>query len=241
MSFCLGIKVKEGLIGIADTRLTSGSERITARKVTIHQYGENTMFLMTSGLRSVRDKALTYFNEVLHAESGHTRLYRVVNAFADQIRRVAAEDKKSLEEAGLHFDLHALVGGQFHEDGEHKLYMIYPQGNWVEVGDTTPYYIIGESGYGKPVLDRTLRDDVDLAYALKVGFLAFNATITCAVNVDYPIDVVLLRKGAGRIVEHRFGKDDLSDISKTWQALLCDSVNKLPSAWMDKLLSKATT
>lgn len=238
MSFCLGIKVKDGLIGIADTRLISGTERITARKVTVHKHGKNSLFLMTSGLRSVRDKALTYFDEVIARDQGATRLYKVVNAFADQIRRVAEEDKKPLENAGLQFDLHALVGGQFEEDADPKLYMIYPQGNWVELGDATPFYIIGESGYGKPVLERTIQYDSELAYALKVGFLAFNATIACAINVDYPIDVVMLRAGTDRIIEQRFEKDELYDISKKWQTLIRASVNELPSDWMDKILSR---
>ncbi len=238
MSFCLGIKVKDGLIGIADTRLISGTERITAQKVTVHKCGSHSLFLMTSGLRSLRDKALTYLDEAILQEQGATRLYQVVNAFARQIRRVAEEDKKALHESGLHFDLHALVGGRFGDDADHKLYMIYPQGNWVEVGDATPFYIIGESGYGKPVLERSIRSDADLSYALQVGFLAFNATVTCAINVDYPLDVVIQRAGTDVIVQHRFQKEELYEISKRWQELIRRSVNELPSAWMDPILSK---
>lgn len=238
MSFCLGIKVKDGLIGIADTRLISGTERITARKVTVHKQGGNSLFLMTSGLRSVRDKALTYFDEVVARDQGATKLYKMVNAFADQIKRVAEEDKKSLHDAGFHFDLHALVGGQFQDDADPKLYMIYPQGNWVELGDATPFYIIGESGYGKPVLERSIQPDSELPYALQVGFLAFNATITCAINVDYPIDVVMLRAGTDIIVEQRFTKDELYEVSKKWQQLIRQSVNELPPEWMDKILKR---
>jgi putative proteasome-type protease len=241
MSFCLGIKVKEGLIAIADTRLISGTERITARKVTVHKHGKSSLFLMTSGLRSVRDKALTYFEEVLERDQGATRLYKVVNAFADQIRRVAEEDKKSLQDGGLNFDLHTLVGGQLADDADPKLYMIYPQGNWVELGDSTPFYIIGESGYGKPVLERTIQYNSDLAYALQVGFLAFNATITCAINVDYPIDVLILKAGTDEIVEQRFEKDDLYELSKKWQSLIRESVNQLPSEWMEKVMSRLPT
>lgn len=238
MSFCLGIRVKDGLIGIADTRLTSGTERITARKVTVHKYGKSSLFLMTSGLRSVRDKALTYFEEVLERDQAATRLYKVVNAFSDQIRRVADEDKKSLVDSGMSFDLFTLVGGQLVDDVEPKLYMIYPQGNWVELGDSTPFYIIGESGYGKPVLERTIQYNSDLAFALKVGFLAFNATITCAVDVDYPIDVLILKTGSNQIIEQRFEKDELYEVSKKWQSLIRESVNDLPSEWMEKILSR---
>lgn len=98
------------------------------------------MFIMTSGLRSVRDKAVTYFREVLE-EQDHSfnKLYKAVNAFGQQVRRVAHEDKEALDAAGLRFNLHAIVGGQLEDDGEHMLYLLYPEGNWVEVGETSPF------------------------------------------------------------------------------------------------------
>ena len=65
MTYCLGMKLKEGLVAIADTRLTSGTETTTGKKMFVHQHGRHVMFIMTSGLRSVRDKALTYFKEVI--------------------------------------------------------------------------------------------------------------------------------------------------------------------------------
>ena len=238
MTFCLGMKVHDGLIGIADTRITSGAERITAKKVTLHQHGKHSMFLMTSGLRSARDKALTYFEEVIGQTEVFTQLYKAVNAFAMQVRRVAKEDKEALADAGLNFNLHALVGGQLEQDKEHKLYMIYPEGNWVEVSQNTPFYIIGESGYGKPILERLLDYDSDMKSALQTGFLAFNATITCAVDVDYPIDVVLYKRDTFEILETRYNKEDLLHVSNKWRDLLRRSVGELPLDWTDKILNK---
>ena len=71
-----------------------------------------------------------------------------MNAFSAQLRRVADEDKDALTGAGLSFNMHALIGGQMSGDREHKLYLVYPQGNWVEIGVGTPYHIIGAVGYG---------------------------------------------------------------------------------------------
>jgi putative proteasome-type protease len=90
VTFCLGINVPEGLVGVADTRVLSGSECISARKVTIYQQDGRVMFLLTSGLRSLSDKALTYFDEVV-TESGQQfdRLCKAVNTFATQVRHVA--------------------------------------------------------------------------------------------------------------------------------------------------------
>jgi putative proteasome-type protease len=239
MTFCLGIKIESGLIGIADSRLTAGNVTTTARKVSVHQHGRHSLFLMTSGLRSVRDKALTYFQEVLEdGNDSYGRLYQVVNAFAEQVRRVAREDKPSLLESGLSFNLHALVGGQLERDGEHKLYMLYPEGNWVEVGQGSPYFIIGNSGYGKPLLDRVLRYDSPMDLALKAGLLAFDATRTSANDVDYPLDVVLYKKDSYDFIEHRFEKESTQEPSQWWGKVIAEAVEKLPSDWMKPVLDR---
>ena len=239
MSFCLGIKVQGGLIGIADTRLTSGTARITARKVTLHRHGGQAVFLMTSGLRSVRDKLLTYFGHALDQQpESLTMVYQMVNLLADQLRKVASEDKAALAESGLGFDLHALVGGQLGDDSEQRLYMVYPQGNWVEVGAATPYYIIGESGPGRPILERTLKFDSPLEHALRVGFLSFNATHQCCVDVDYPIDVVACRRGGGGIVEHRYERRQLQPVAEEWQSHLEQAAANLDASWTGDILGR---
>jgi putative proteasome-type protease len=237
MTFCLAIKVGDGLVGIADTRVTSGTECITARKVTVHDHDGHTFFLMTSGLRSVRDKTLTYFEELLdECDQDFDRLYKAVNVFAKQLRRVAEEDQPALETCGYRFDLHALVGGQLRHDREHKLYLIYPQGNWVEVGAGTPYCIIGESGYGKPILDRTLKYGDSVRYALKVGCLAFDSTRISAANVDFPIDVIVYHSAQQKFMQHRYEKQDLQEISNWWQERLRQSVKELPYDWQGAVL-----
>lgn len=240
MTFCLGMTVKEGLVGIADTRITSGAEIITARKVTTYRTGKGSFFLMTSGLRSIRDKALTYFEDQPDNEGWKQcdKLYKVVNEFADQVKRVAIEDKASIEESRLQFDIHTLIGGQMEGDSEHMLYTIFPEGNWVAVNKGTPYHVIGERAYGKPVLDRTLHYADPIRFALKVGCLAFDSTRISASDVDYPIDVILYLSGTNELVEHRYEHADLREISAWWQERLRSSVNELPSEWIDNIASK---
>ena len=239
MTFCLGIRVKDGLVALADTRVTSGNEVIVARKVSTFHQEKRAAFIMTSGLRSVRDKAITYFDEAWsRPDPALDRLFKVVNLFAAQVRKVAEEDRVSLERSGFQFNLHALIGGQMENDLEHKLYLVYPQGNWVEVGEGTAYSIIGAAGYGKPVLDRTLKPHDSMRFALKVGFLAFDSTRISAADVDFPIDVVLCSKGSFRLIEHRFEKTDLQEISSWWQERLRHSVNELPRQWMERIFSK---
>jgi len=239
MTFCLGMRVKDGLVGISDTRVTSGNEVIQARKVSVYHQDGGGMFLMTSGLRSVRDKALTYFDELIEdQQKPFNRLFKAVNAFSEQLRRVAAEDREALSAGGLNFDIHCIIGGRMPGDKEHTLYLVYPEGNWVEIGKGTPYQIIGASGYGKPILDRTLAYEDPLSFALKVGCLAFDSTRISAADVNFPIDVVIFRGENSQIVEHRYDRNELGHISDWWDEQLRNSIKMLPSEWIETVMSK---
>jgi putative proteasome-type protease len=193
MTYCVAMNVEEGLVGLADSLITSGREKTTQRKVSVYSPLEGgTFFVMTSGLRSVRDKTLTYLEEALaDHDPPLERLYQAVNLLAVQVRRVAREDKASLAESGMPFNIHALVGGQMTRDLRQKLYLLYPEGNWVDTGSPTPYHIIGSTGYGKPILDRVLKSGDSMRHAFKVACLSFDSTRISAADVDST------RKGTG--------------------------------------------
>ena len=235
MTFCLGIKTKSGIVGLADTRITSGSETTTSKKVYTVNKERHSFFIMTSGLRSVRDKAITYFGEVIEKEDANfTKLYESVNEFALQIKRVAREDKSSLEESGFTFNLFSIIGGQLEEDKEPKLYLLYPQGNWIEIKQGTPFVIIGNTGFGNPVLKRSLKYEESLDFALKSAFLAFDATRISSNDVDYPIDTVVMRNNSYQIIENRFEQDELNNISEYWNNRLKEAINTLPDEGLKK-------
>ena len=102
MTFCVGMKLKEGIIGLADNLIITGNEAIRAKKVTTHRSRENSFFLMTSGLRSARDKTITYLDEALeYSDEPLDRLYKAVNLFSRELRRVKEEDGEALSESGL--------------------------------------------------------------------------------------------------------------------------------------------
>lgn len=239
MTFCLGVKTAQGIIGIADRRITSGSEVSSEKKVFTHQIKNHSLFIMTAGLRSVRDKAITYFQEVLEdKDSTFDKLYKAVNSFGEQVKRVAAEDRQNLQLAGLKFNLSAIVGGQLEHDKEHKLFLLYPEGNWIEVTQGSPFIIIGNSGYGKPILYRNIKYTTPFEEVLKLGFLAFDSTRVSANDVDFPLDILMYEKDSFNIIEHTFEKSDLEHISYQWNALLNSSVQKLSNDWIDPLLRK---
>src|SRR6266542_4495776 len=189
MTFCLGITVDQGLVGIADTRVVAGNECLTARKTATYQGPGFAFFVMHSGLRSARDTM------------SRERLFKVVNLYAKQVRRVCEEDGEALRNAELKFNAYSLIGGQMSGDSTHKLFLVYPEGNWVEIGPDTPYQIIGATGFGKPILERSLQQTDSMLYAFKVGLLAFDATRLCAADVDFPMDVLLYSRGSFEMVE----------------------------------------
>jgi putative proteasome-type protease len=237
MTYCLGIKVKQGLVALADTRITTGTDTTIKKKITIVQKKNHSLFIMTSGLRSVRDKAIVYFDELLETEE-FTKLYQAVNAFGQQVRRVAEEDRVTLEKAGFKFDLNTIIGGQLKDDEEHKLFLLYPEGNWVELGLGAPFVIIGNSGHGKAILNRVVHEDSDMRLALKAGFLSFDSTRVSSNNVDFPIDVALYKNGTFELVEQRFTEKEMAEISAQWDEELKNALMNIPGEWMDKAFDK---
>src|SRR6266567_385969 len=218
MTFCLGITVDQGLVGIADTRVVAGNECLVAKKTASYQGPGFAFFVMHSGLRSLRDKILLFFEEAFARETAvRDRLFKVVNLYAQQVRRASEEDHDALKRSDLTFNSYALIGGQMAEDSTHRLFLIYPEGNWVEIGADTPYQIIGASGFGKPILERSLNRSDSMLYAFKVGLLAFDATCLCAADVDYPMDVLLYSRGSFEIVEQRYEREEVRAISEWWQ------------------------
>ncbi|AWW29290.1 peptidase [Echinicola strongylocentroti] len=242
MTFCLGIKTKHGIVGLSDTRITSGSETTTSKKVYVVNKKKHTFFIMTSGLRSVRDKAITYFTEVIKQQDDKfSKLYETVNELGKQIKQVAKEDEEHLTKSGLNFNLHAIIGGQLEEDGEPKLYLLYPQGNWIEIKRGTPFVIIGNSGFGNPVLRRSITYDETLEFALKSAFLAFDATRISANDVDFPIDTVALINDEFHIKEHRFEQNELAHISDFWNSRLKIAVSELPADMLNRAFQENDT
>jgi len=237
MTYCLGITVEEGLIAIADTRITAGNEMYSNKKISIHEIRNHSLFIMTAGLRSVRDKTITYFNRLIKEEEDqYDFMFEAASSFGKMLKKVADEDREILEKEGYPFNLHAIIGGQMPKDDEHKLFLVFPEGNWIEINDGLKYQIIGNSNYGKPILNRNLSFETPLKEALKMGFLSFDATQFSTNDVYYPIDVVVYEKGSFKTKEMRLFKEDMQKISDDWNASLRASLKLINEDWMKKLI-----
>ncbi len=238
MTYCLGIKVKEGLVAIADTRISAGTSTSIKKKVLVVQNDRSSFFIMTSGLRSVRDKAVHYFQELISSGVIYDKMFKAVNAFGEQIKRVAEEDKLTLLSAGYKFNLNAIVGGQLSGDDEHRLFLLYTEGNWVELDEGSPFAIIGNSGQGKGILNRVLNEQTTMRQALKAGYLSFDSTRVSSNDVEFPIDVVLYEKNSFHMTENRYEYNELQHISATWNEKLKQYLDEIPEDWMEKAFKK---
>ncbi len=238
MTFCIGIKVAEGLIALADGRITAGAQVTSARKMSMHGQGNHQFMVMTSGLRSVRDKAVAYLErEMAAAAEPFPSMLDAVGAFCRCLRRVMAEDKAALTDGGLKFNLHAIMGGQLADDAEPTLFLVYPEGNWIQVDERTPYLAIGATAYGKPILDRALQPGTSMERALKIAYLSFDSSRVSSADVGFPLDMVSFA-AVDRIWRSvQFGDDDLSAERQWWNTHIKALVDTMPSGpWADELL-----
>ena len=225
MTYCIGIKSKNGVVALADTRISSGLGVSTSKKIKTYENGENSFFIMSSGLRSIRDKVIHYFEDAFD-ENHPTKLFKVVNLLGDIIKTVRDEDLISLNKSNFAFDAHFIIGGQCEKDEQSSIFLVFPEGNWVEVSDESPYAIIGNTGFGKPILRRLLHSDISDDMAVKIAYLAFDATNKNASDVDFPLDFVLYKNNSFAFKEIRKTEEDLKAFSTEWN-------NKLKTAAMD--------
>lgn len=241
MTYCLGIKVREGLVCLADGRVTSGSQVSNARKLSHHGPKNQRFLVMTSGLRSLRDKTLAYLDRELRSTEGKgaRSLLDAVHCYGRCLRKVEEEDRGALEKSELTFNLHSIVAGQLPEDPEPTIYLVYPEGNWIEVDTRTPYLSIGSTAYGKPILDRALTGETALQTALKLAYLSFDSTRFSSADVGFPIDLCtyVAEDRSWRLGQYDY--DDLMEQRVWWNEHLTELAGRMPDGpWVEELLQK---
>jgi putative proteasome-type protease len=236
MTFCIGIRIDAGLIALADTQIVRGEQVSSKAKLSMFEVGPRRLFLMTSGLRSVRDKEVSRLEDRLAAmPEPYTRAHQLASAFGDVLREVRAEDEATLNAGGLSFNLHAIIGGRLAADAGPCLFQVFPECNWIAATQDSPYYVIGRSHFGKPILDRLLGHHTPLRTALALAYLAFDATRASVVDVDFPIDVVIDDGTGTGFRQCRFTADDLAAARDGWHAELERALRAFPMGWADPL------
>ena len=232
MTYCCGILVREGLVMFADTRTNAGVDNIaTFRKLHVFKDpGKRIMALASAGNLSISQSVVSILTEGYdNPETGEHEtmmnapsMFQAAQRVGHVIRTIHATEGKALEASDVTFDVSFLFGGQI--AGERmRLFMIYSAGNFIECTTDTPYLQIGEHKYGKPVLDRAIRFNMDLYDALKVGLVSVGSTMRSNLSVGMPIDVLVVRRDACTaelIYRIEPGEPYFTDLRERWSAAL---------------------
>jgi len=231
MTFCIAIQVRQGFLALADTEIVKREERVTRSKLSFVPNDNQTWWLMTSGVVSIRDEVVRYpYQDLSNKANRDQKLFELANRFRNSLRRVRKEnDGESLSMSGLAFKMHAILNGQLLGDPQPKLFYVYPEGNWIEAGPDSLYFIAGGTQYAKPILDRLLTSRTSLRYAASLASLSFDMTRTSVHNVDFPIDFLVRDKDGRETRQHRYLRLDLEKVFSWWNDTLCQELDHFPS------------
>ena len=226
MSYCLGIQVDEGLVFASDSRTNAGIDSVsTFRKVFIfEQPGERVIVLLTAGNLAVTQEVISMVERDLGTDDPERSLFHIDSMFfaakivGGYLRGVFDRDGSYFQAHGAEFNASLIVGSQI--QGERpRLFLVYPAGNFIEASEGTPYFQMGETKYGKPILERVLAHDLDLVQTAKCALVSFDSTIRANVSVGPPIDLVIYKTDSFRIASQQRIRDDdpyFSELSRHW-------------------------
>ena len=199
MTYCVGILTRHGLVLAADSRTNAGVDHIaTVRKLALFERpGERIMALLSAGNLATTQAVVTLLGQRLGGGQG-TQDLDAADTMFDAARMVGAVLREVIRHDGEHVQPHGDPGGNFLFGGQlaggrHRLFLIYPAGNFIEATPETPFLQIGETKYGKPILDRVITYEASLAAAAKCALLSFDATMRSNLSVAPPIDLLCYR------------------------------------------------
>ena len=201
MTYCVAIKLKAGLVFLSDSRTNAGLDQIsTFRKMIVYEKpGERFMVLLSAGNLSVSQsvREILQVEQLADADGGEPitiwnarSMFDATRVLGAAIRRVYERDAASLKQAGVEFNVSLIFGGQIAGEGM-RLFQVYSAGNFIEATPETPYFQVGESKYGKPVLDRVITPDTPLDEAAKCALVSMDSTLKSNLSVGLPLDMVV--------------------------------------------------
>jgi putative proteasome-type protease len=200
MTYCVGIKLNAGLVFLSDSRTNAGVDHIsTYRKMIVYERpGDHFMVLLSAGNLSISQTV----REILQVEQLHEgpadpitiwnarSMFDAARVLGQAVRRVYERDAESLRQSGVEFNVSLIFGGQIKGEGI-RLFNVYSAGNFIEATSETPYFQIGESKYGKPVLDRLITPETSLDEATKCALVSMDSTMKSNLSVGPPLDLTV--------------------------------------------------
>ncbi|MBI3156151.1 MAG: proteasome-type protease [Burkholderiales bacterium] len=212
MTYCVGIRIDAGMVFLSDSRTNAGLDQIsTFRKMIIYEVpGERFMVLLSAGNLSISQSV----REILQAERvdrgvheepltiwNAASMFDAARVLGSAVRRVHEQDGAALKHAGVDFNVSMIFGGQIRGEAM-RMFQVYSAGNFIEATRETCYFQVGESKYGKPVLDRMITPATRLNTAAKCALVSMDSTIKSNLSVGLPLDLLVYRAGAFASDEH---------------------------------------
>jgi putative proteasome-type protease len=207
MTYCVGMLLDAGLVFLADSRTNAGVDQIsTFRKITLFEKpGERVMVLMTAGNLAISQSVISVLRERIEEEPEN--IYTMPNMFeaarevGEALREVHRRDAQALKDHHIDFNAQLIFGGQIGTEPP-RMFCIYAPGNFIEATPDTTYFQIGESKYGKPIIDRIVTRSTSLAQAAKCALMSMDSTIRSNLSVGVPLDLMTIERDALRVHTH---------------------------------------
>ena len=247
MTYCLGMLCRTGAVFLSDSRTSAGMDNVTMRsKMRIFEKpGNRVICIMSSGNLSLTQATLAMIDEDLVLGDGDPKkkhimnrqtLYETVRYIGSKVRAVEKRDRAALEADGFSFNINLIVGGQIAGMAP-EVHLIYPQGNSIHATRDCPFLQIGETKYGKPILDRGFNHETKLADAVKFGLVSLDSTMKSNVSVGPPVDILCYRNDSLQAnMRARLQEDNpyLEEIGHKWQEGIIKLVREMPEVPLSK-------
>ncbi|WP_187971428.1 proteasome-type protease [Aquibium microcysteis] len=238
MTYCVGIKFDRGLAFMSDTRTNAGIDSIsTFRKMfTWSKPGERVIVLLAAGNLATTQAVVSLLDERSKAPSERTpslletpSMFQTARVVGNLVKEVIASSAPAGQSQDA-FSASFILGGQI-KGSEPRLFMIYPEGNFIEAGSDTPFFQIGEAKYGKPILIRAYDRAMSFEAAAKLLMVSFDSTLKSNLSVGMPLDMLFYESDSFEIgFQKRITKDDpyFRTISDGWSDALRTAFGSLP-------------
>lgn len=250
MTYCLAITLDEGMVFAADTRTHAGVDYVTSySKLHVFTPAEDRLFvILSAGNLATTQDVLNRLTRDLRADNGRESLRTVRYPFeaADYLGRVnvLAQSKHAdaLSRSKISGETTLIIGGQIRGE-PHGLFLVYPQGNHISASPETPYLQIGESKYGKPMLDRIIDPSLSLNDAARLALVSLEATVRSNITVGPPFQLAIYPKDGfalSRQITIKEGSTFYTAFKRAWQEGLKEAFAKLPPFEWEKETGKVT-
>lgn len=238
MTYCVAIKLEQGLVFLSDTRTNAGLDNIAKFKKMFSWEvpGERCITMMTAGNLAITQAVISLLQENIdHPENGFETIlsapsmFKIAELVGDAMQVVQGRYGPGLVQSGENTSSSILVGGQ-RIGGEMRLFHVYSAGNFIEATDETPYFQIGEHKYGKPILDRVITPATPLDVSVTAALLSMDSTLRSNLSVGMPLDLTVLETNSFNFSQNRRIEEhdpDFQKLSSSWSAALRSAFDEM--------------